>query len=222
MLVLNYNTFRVFNGLIIGVVVLFYLLSHTKNIKFKQLIILFLILLAPLSNPFEKSEANLIFSYSSTKKQSYENLDYTYFKKMKYEKEVWDHFEKLNNISMNIKKNCKDIDNYYNLTSDHFYFLILSKYFKTDQKMPGYDEQFLKNYYDHFIQGIDKEFVKNFKTKIFNKNTIFIREKFIEKKLNLNENIIDLEEYIFLDLPYSFNNKKKRIYIPKSCSISNS
>ena len=219
MLVLHFNTFRVFNGLIIGVVVLFYILSLTKNIKIKEFIILFLILLAPFANPFSKSEANLIFSYLSTKEQSYKNADYIYFKKMKYEKDVWNHLEKLNNIAFNIKKNCKKIENYYNLTSDHFYFLILSKYFKTDQKIPGYHEDYLQNYYNHFIQAIDKELVKNFRNKVLSNKTIFIREKFVKKNLNLNETNINLKEYTFIDLPYSFNNKKKQIYIPRSCLI---
>ena len=219
MLVLHFNTFRVFNGLIIGVVVLFYILSLTKNIEIKEFIILFLILLAPLANPFAKSEANLIFSYLSTKEQSYKNADYIYFKKMKYEKDVWNHLEKLNNIAFNIKKNCKKIENFYNLTSDHFYFLILSKYFETDQKIPGYHEDYLQNYYNHFIQAIDKEFVKNFRNKVLSNKTIFIREKFVKKNLNLKENNINLKEYTFIDLPYSFNNKKKQIYIPRSCLI---
>ena len=145
MLIPFFNNFRFFNGPILGIIVLSYLLFKTKYTELKNLLLLLVIFLVPLSNPFEKGESNSTYSNKSVKDKSLINKNIPHFKNMRYPKEVWHHYQGILNISNEIKINCPEINNFYNLTSDHFYFLLLSDYFNLNQKMPGYSEKWVNN-----------------------------------------------------------------------------
>ena len=114
---------------------------------------------------------------------------------MRYPKEVWHHYQDVLNIINEIKINCSEINNFYNLTSDHFYFLLLSDYFNLNQKMPGYSEKWvnnknsLKHYYDSYIKKIDKRFYFNLKESMDSSNINDVLDgdidNFLEKSLFL-------------------------------------
>ena len=59
----------------------------------------------------------------------------------------------------------------------------------------------------------------NLRDNIKNENVILIRDKIYDNKLNVSGNKIDLKDYIYIKLPYSYDNKFKRIYIPKNVLI---
>ena len=210
------NSFRIFSSLVFGLIVLSFLLFRTEKNFLKELIILFLVLMAPLANPFEKGEANRIY-FSKFYSNNHNNLTIKQFKFMNFRDDVYLHYEELlKNINL-VKSNCKQINKFYNLTSDHYYYLILSDYFKTDQIIPGYNERYLSRFYNGFVSPIDINFYPNLRDNIKNENVILIRDKIYDNKLNISGNKIDLKDYIYIKLPYSYDNKFKRIYIPKKC-----
>ena len=227
MLIPFFNSFRFFNGPILGIIVLSYLLFKTKYTELKNLLLLLLIFLVPLSNPFEKGESNSTYINKSIKDKSLISKNIPHFKNMRYPKEVWHHYQDVLNIINEIKINCSEINNFYNLTSDHFYFLLLSDYFNLNQKMPGYSEKWvnnknsLKHYYDSYIKKIDKRFYFNLKESIKIKNTFFIRQNINNNFISVLDKKIFLDDYYFIDLNYSYYNKQKKLYIPKTCIIKN-
>ena len=217
-LIFKFLSFRIFNSVIFGFIVTSYLLFKSKKNFLKQLIILFLILLAPLSNPFEKGDANKIYLSTSLAKNNYNNLDIVHFKHMRFTEDVNIHFNKLLNIVNSVDLRCKNVSKFYNLTSDHFYYLILSDYLKTDQIIPGYSESIVKRYYDEMILAIDRNFYKNLNKDLLDENSILIREKLENDYLQIINNKVKLTNYIYIDLPYSYDTKFKRVYIPKKCA----
>lgn len=219
MLIFKFNSFRLFCGPIIGYIVYAYTLSNSKKFELKYLSILLIFFLSLLSNPFEKSEANRAFVYKTIKKESIKKNDIKYFQNMYFKKDVWIHFSKILEIKDIIKKDCKKINYFYNLTDDYFYYLLLNDDFKTKQKFPGYSETSLKVYHNLIFSSFDKSFYNNIKTNIERENLIFIRENLNHPLLEILEKKINIDKFYFIDLPYSFNQKKKRIYLPKNCII---
>ena len=57
---------------------------------------------------------------------------------MKFNNDVWLHFDELKKIITSVKENCASIEKFYNLTSDHYYYLLISDYFESRQLIPGY------------------------------------------------------------------------------------
>ncbi len=217
LLVFKFEAFRVFNGIILGLIVTFYLLYKIKKFQIKQFLILTFILLIPFSNPFEKGQANRIFLVKSEKKQSFNNPDFDQFKYMRFNNDVWEHFGELKKIVSSVKKNCINIEKFYNLTSDHYYYLLISDYFKSGQLIPGYDERVLKNYYDG-LTILDDNFYKNIQTDVSQEKAIFIREDINLNKLLIKNKNIDINHYNFKSLPLSYYNKLRRVYLPKNCA----
>ena len=217
LLVFKFETFRVFNGIIIGLIVTFYLIYKIKKFQIKQFLILTLILLTPFSNPFEKGQANRIFLAESEKEQSFNNPSFKQFKYMKFNNDVWLHFGELKKIVTSVKENCTKIEKFYNLTSDHYYYLIMSDYFESGQLIPGYDERVLKDYYDGLTK-LDENFYQNIKLDVLKEKAIFIREDINLDKLSIKNKKIDINQYNFKNLPYSYYNKLRRVYLPKNCA----
>ena len=216
-LVFKHESFRVFSGPIIGFIILSVLFYETKT-KFKNFFLIFIFFLVLFSNPFEKSEANRNFVNKSIKDQSYKRDSIKYFTSMKFENDTWDHYQNLFEVLNYLKDNCSDIKYFYNFTSDHFYYLILSDFYLAKQKVPGYDESSLKGYYDPLIKEYDAELLKNLKKSIKNNNAIFIRDNIKNQKIDILSEVLDIKTYDSIDLKYSYNNKKKKLYLPKSCS----
>ena len=217
-LIYKFLSFRIFNSIIIAFIVTSYLLFKNKKNFLKEFIILFLILLAPLANPFEKGDANKIYLTKSISNNSNNNFDISHFKYMKFNEDVNVHFSELLNIVNLIELKCNEVSKFYNLTSDHFYYLILSDYLETEQIIPGYDERSLWKFYTGFTSSIDKNFHKNINRDLLNENSILIREKINNDYLRIVNDKVSLRNYSYLDLPYSYHTKFKRIYIPKKCA----
>ena len=203
-LIYKFLSFRIFNSVVFGFIVTSYLIFKNKNNFLKEFIILFLILIAPLANPFEKNDANKIYLTKSIANDNYNNLDnISHFKHMRFNKEVNFHFNELLNIVNLVELKCKEVSKFYNLTSDHFYYLILSDYLKTDQIIPGYSEKSLWKYYTGITSSIDKNFYININQNLLDENSILIRETINKDYLKIINNKVDLKNYIYLDLPYS-------------------
>ena len=217
-LIYKFISFRIFNSVVIGFIVTSYLLYKTKKNFLKEFLILFLILIAPLANPFEKGDANIIYSSKFSNKETYDNSIIRQFKFMNFKSDLNRHYEELIKITNLVKSKCEKINKFYNLTSDHYYYLILSDNFITDQIIPGYNEKNLFKYYNGLISPIDKNFYSRMLKNISNENTIIIRDKIYDNYLNILNKKIDLKNYKYIELPYSYDSKFKIIYIPKKCA----
>ena len=219
MLVFKFNSFRLFCGPILGYIVYAYVVSRSQNVNLKFFSVIIIFFLALLSNPFEKNEANRGYVYKSIKNESLNNNKILIFENMHFQKNVWKHFDKIFEIKDNIKKNCSEIKYFYNLTSDHFYYLLMSNDFKVNQKVPGYSETKLNVYYNKILKTYDKKFYEKIKNNVINEDLIFIRENKDKPYLKILNKKIDIKNFYFIDLPFSFDQKKKKIYIPKRCII---
>ena len=217
-LIHKFLSFRIFSSVVFGFIVTSYLLFKNKNNFLKEFIILFLILLAPLANPFEKGDANKLYLTKSKANNNNTNFDISHFKYMRFNEDINVHFSELLNIVNLVELKCNEVSKFYNLTSDHFYYLILSDYLETEQIIPGYDERSLWKFYTGFTSSIDKNFYKNINRDLLNENSIFIREIINNDHLRIINDKVSLRNYAYLDLPYSYHTKFKRIYIPKKCA----
>ena len=78
-------------------------------------IILFLILIAPLANPFEKGDANTIYFPKFSNKENYDNSIIRQFKFMNFKSDLNRHYEELIKTTNLVKSKCKKINKFYNL-----------------------------------------------------------------------------------------------------------
>ena len=218
-LIFRHESFRFFSGSIIGIVILFHLIEKIKDKDIKFICIGTILFLSILSNPFEKNQSNRNYTQSAQKKISYSSDDIKLFKNLKFEKNTWAHLNDLDKKLYEISKNCSQIKYIYNLTSDHFYYLIGKNYFNTFQKIPGNDETILKNYYQSLNKIFDSNLQETLRFKIENSQTLIIRENLLNNKLNLNNTSIELNNYKSIPLKYSYTNKKKKLYVPSSCIL---
>ena len=219
MLVFRHESFRFFCGPIIGIIVLFYFINNLKDIN-KYLSILTLLFIAIISNPFEKGNSNRNFTNSSQKILSFNDNSISKFRGMNFRKDTWDHHIKFIEILKKINNKCKTIEFFYNATPDHYYYLIASDHLNSFQKIPGYSETTLKNYYDSMNTYFDSNIENIMTEKITKKNIILIREDYKNYSIVISKNKINLNDFYFKNLPFSYNNKKKLLYIPNNCKLN--
>ena len=105
----------------------------------------------------------------------------------------------------NIKSNCKNIKYAVNFTNNSYYYLLLSDIFDTFQIKPWINE---KSTLDRNTMNlINPEFEKKLIQNILKNNTILITNLSFEIPIN----------YGFINLPYSYEDKYKKILIPEFC-----
>ena len=219
MLVFRHESFRFFCGPIIGILILFYFIHNNKIDLLKYLVISIVIFIAVISNPFEKGNSNRNFINHSQKTLSFQDRNIKKFRNMNYRKDTWDHLKKFNFLLKNVNLRCQEIDYLYNATPDHYYYLIGTDYLNLFQKIPGYSETTLKDYYDSINNIFDDQIEKKLISEIDKKNVILIRENYNNNFLKINNLEIDLKNYYSIKLPFSYNNKQKLLYIPNNCNL---
>ena len=219
MLVFRHESFRFFCGPIIGLVILFYFINNFKDFN-KYLSILILLFIAIISNPFEKGNSNRNFTNSNQKILSYNDSSILKFRGMNFTKDTWEHHIKLIEILKKINNKCKSVEFFYNATPDHYYYLIASDYLNSFQKIPGYSETTLKNYYDSMNTYFDSNIKNLMIEKIAKKNIVLMREDYNNSSIAIGKTKINLDNFYFKNLPFSYNNKKKLLYIPDNCTLN--
>ena len=220
MLVFRHESFRFFCGPVIGIIILFYFINNLKKREYKYLTIVVIIFVSSISNPFEKGNANRIFTNHAQQLTSLKNDNLQKFRKMKYKKDTWHHLKEYNDLLKNINFKCPEINYFYNSTQDHFYYLISTEYFNTFQKIPGYNESITKKYYDSLINVFDDQIDQTLKLEIKNNNVIIIRDENDYDYLKIKNSKINLNNYYKKNLPFSYNNKKKILLIPIRCALN--
>ena len=213
-LVFKHESFRFFLGPIIGIIVLFFYIHKIKKKMIVKYISIFsLIFISVISNPFEKGHSNKNFIHKSVKNESIESDKLIFFQKMKYKKDTWEHLLQLDKILKKVSNRCFNVKYFFNATSDHFYYLILSDEFQSIQKIPGYSENILNKYYDSLNSYYDADLYKNLKLKVDNQLVIIIRENKIGN-LKIHNKAIKLKDYYSFNLKFSHKNKNKKLLIP--------
>ena len=219
LLVYRNESFRFFCGPIIGIILIFYFVEKIKNFELRYVIIISIICLSILSNPFEKGHSNKNFTNISTKKSSSYADNVNFFYKMKFTKDTWIHLNQYRKILDTVKEKCVNIKYFYNSTQDHFYYLISLEKFTSIQKIPGYSEGSLKSYYDSLNAVYDVTIANSLKSNVNKNNILIIRENLEKDYLKIQNDEISLKTYQSLELPFSYNNKQKKIFIPKNCYL---
>ena len=218
MLVFRHESFRFFCGPIIGILVLFYFIKNFKEIT-KYISIITLLFVAIISNPFEKGSSNRNFTSNSLKISSFSEEKISKFNKMKFQKDTWYHLFKFTSTLKTINGKCQNIRYFYNATPDHYYYFISNDYFKLIQKIPGYSETILKKYYDSLNNYYDKSIGNKLNLRINKKDIIILRENYSQNSLRIDDVEINLDNYYIKNLPFSYNNKQKSLYIPINCNL---
>ena len=88
------------------------------------------------------------------------------------------------------------------------------------QKIPWYDnsEGWMSIYFNTFLKYFDKNLPSNLQSHINKENILIYSDKTNYPYLKILDRNINLKEkMIFIDLPYSYQNKNKILIFPKKC-----
>ncbi len=198
------NSFRLATGSILGLISLIYFINKLKSEETKKIILLSIIIFLSLGINFKKSENNKLY-ISPVSYDHYINTKINFFYGLKLKKDTWENLIFTNDLLKNIKSNCNNIKYAVNFTNNSYYYLLLSDIFDTFQIKPWINE---KSTLDRNTMNlINPEFEKKLIQNILKNNTILITNLSFEIPIN----------YGFINLPYSYEDKYKKILIPEFC-----
>ena len=198
------NSFRLATGAFIGIFVLIFFLNKIKNTETQKIISFSIIIILCLGINFKKSENNKLY-VTPVSFEHFTNNEIKFFKHLKLKKDTWKHTIFFTKKINEIKKKCININYAINYTNNTYYYLLISDFFKTFQIKPWINS---KSTLDKQTMGlINPNFETNLKKRI-KKNQILI---IAELSFQIPQN------YSYIKLPYSYENKHKRILIPKRC-----
>jgi hypothetical protein len=216
----NFAIFKFASGTIIGLIILIKKIESIKKIDTKIIIITFIFLLTFLGFEFIKNNSNLLYVSSQTKKESLKNSSFIYFDSQKWDDDTWNNLIFLEKNLLKISKAC-NVKYSANLSSDGFYSVILRRHLITDQKLPWYenkDKGYMNKYYNSFFNKFDNNFYLRTQDRIKNNEIIMTANKENFPTIEIQGQKIKLENKMkFIDIPYSYNHKKKIILIPNNC-----
>ena len=198
------NSFRLATGSIIGVLILIYFIDKIKNSETKNIVMLGFIIILCLGINLKKSENNKIF-ITPVSYDHYTNDKIKFFKKLKLKKDTWEHIIFFNDKINEIKQKCSEVDYAINYTNNSYHYLLVSDIFETFQIKPWINEK--RTLDRNTMELINPNLEKSLNEKVINNKTIIVA--YLSYKIPQN--------YSFIDLPYSYEDKYKKILIPKSC-----
>ena len=204
---INFELFRLYTSVILGIIIVFYLINQIKDIYFKKFFLVFLSIISIYSIIFYPSGNNKIFIKTVKSYKSFNEI--SYFKKQKWAKNKTDSLSKISKLKKSILKNC-NIDYSINMTFDTFNVLALDlnnfhiiPYRTTDVNKLSIDKYFTgeDNYFDKINQEINNQ---NLILLIDENNYLHDMSKiklsnYSYKKINLNS---DVEKPMVLRLFY--------------------
>ena len=198
------NSFRLATGSIIGVLILIYFIDKIKNSETKNIVMFSFIIILCLGINLKKSENNKIF-ITPVSYDHYTNDKIKFFKKLKLKKDTWEHIIFFNDKINEIKQKCSEVDYAINYTNNSYHYLLVSDIFETFQIKPWINEK--RTLDRNTMELINPNLEKSLNEKVINNKTIIVA--YLSYKIPQN--------YSFIDLPYSYEDKYKKILIPKSC-----
>ena len=198
------NSFRLATSAIIGVMVLIYFLNKIKDFETQKIISISIIVILCLGINFKKSENNKLF-ITPVSFEHYTDDKIKFFKYLKFKEDTWRHtiffYEKINKIS----QRCTNVIYAINYTNNNYYYLLISEFFETFQIKPYINP---KNTLARLtMEIINPSLMSNLDKKVRNNETLIVADESFQIPKN----------YSFIDLPYSYDNKHKKILIPKKC-----
>ena len=205
------NIFRFSTGPIIGIITLLYLIEN-KIPKIKNyLIIISLVILGSNTLVPIKQENNRFFPLFEDIKSNVNYNNIELFRSQKWRKETWDVIQEIENKSVEISENCREINNFVNFTQDAFIYMIAKKHIDSKQYLFWYEnKRFYKLLYNHFNIDMDL-LIENINQS--EKGIIFFNLKdlhFFKKKINF-------DNFTLFEFPYSYQQKRKALILPKAC-----
>lgn len=207
----NPTIFRFSTGPIIGIISIIYFI---EKFKIKNLnVISYLIILQLFCNtalPI-KTENNKFFPRFSDLDENISNQNINFFKSQKWPSRTWSTLNFFDKKMVMIKRECENIKEFVNYTNDAFIYMIADKYLDSKQYL-----YWIKN--ERYFEVLLKHYDINIQTMIEEKLSDRSLIVFVESKelFNLKKNY-DFTDYKLIEAPYSFDNKKKFILMPKLC-----
>lgn len=205
------NIFRFSTGPIIGVIVFIYLVEKWFYVERNRIVIIILVILGSSSLIPIKQENNRFFPLFEDVRSNYNSPHINFFKHQKWRKETWEVINQIENKSKLISENCSEIKSFINYTEDAFIYMIAKQYINSDQYLFWYEnKKFYRLLSSHFDINID-QLLKDINEK---ENGIIF---FNLKDLNFFKNKINSANFIYIEFPYSYYQKRKGIILPAKC-----
>ncbi|MDC2997444.1 hypothetical protein OAY51_02460 [Candidatus Pelagibacter sp.] len=205
------NIFRFSTGPIIGVLVMFYFIEKNYSKYKNYLLTLILVILVSSSFVPIKQENNRFFPLFEDITNNYSSKNLVFFKSQKWRKETWDVLNEIDRNSYLISLNCPKVTNFMNFTEDAFIYMIANQYINSNQYLFWYeDKKFYRLLSNHFNKNIN--LLIDDISKLEN-GIIF----FNLKDKGLLSKKIDSKNFDYIEFPYSYQQKRKGLMIPKNC-----
>lgn len=225
-LVLLYQTlhsvaiFKFSCGLILGLIIIFKLISKIKNFE-NQLIITVIILLYSISAfPFSKNNSNQLYVYKFKKEEYVKDEYFKFFKSQKWDIKTWSHLKEIDQKLKKISYNCR-IKNAINFSNDGIVSVIMRDNLEFNQLLPWYQNKegnWNNKYFNSMWNYFDKEYFQITENLIEDNNVVIYTSLDNYPKLRLLDKKLDLtNKMLKIDLPYSYVHKNKILLIPKNC-----
>lgn len=213
------TTFKFACGLVISFIVFFNFIDNIKNRDNRIILSTITLLLGISCFGNVKSDGNLIYVYDYKKEDYIKNSHFNYFASNKLDIDTWNHLIFFDKKIQQLKKNC-NLTYGSNLSSDGIISVIIRDKLNLLQKIPWYDnsEGWMSIYFNTFLKYFDKNLPSNLQSHINKENILIYSDKTNYPYLKiLDRNITLKEKMIFIDLPYSYQNKNKILIFPKKC-----
>ena len=205
---LNYELFRLYTSVSIGLPLILYRLGLTK-VDDKNVIFLFILLFVSLYSIFYFPYGNVNFFKKINIDKSFSSKKIKYFKYQKWENVNWDFVSKINDIDSKIKNNC-DIEYVLNLTPDAFVLVISN--LKRIQLSHLFNEHLGRD----FALLLQNDFQEKVSNEISN-NNIYIYS--MENNIKILKS--SLKNYSIIDTfnVHGLKGSNVRVYAPNNCSL---
>lgn len=198
------NSFRLATGAFIGIFILIFFLNKIKNTDTQKIISFSIIIILCLGINFKKSENNKLY-VTPVSFEHFTNNEIKFFKYLKFKKDTWNHTLFFTKKINEIKEKCMNVNYAINYTNNTYYYLLISDFYRTFQIMPWINSK--KTLDKQTMNLINPNFESNLKKRIKKNQTLIVADLSFQVP----------ENYSYIKLPYSYENKYKRILIPKRC-----
>lgn len=203
---INYEIFRLYTSVIIGLPIIAYFIVNFKN-NDNKFISLFLIMFISIYSIYFYPKGNVKFFNNINYKNSINSEEFIFFKDQKWERDKWDVLKSISLIDKEIYQKC-DLNYILNLTPNAF-ILPISKFDKI-QLSPVFNEHLGRE----FAIALQNDF-KKIVNKELNDQNIYIYS--MENNIKILNN--ELNNYIILksiDVK-GYKGSKIRVMVPKKC-----
>lgn len=205
--------FKLATGSILGITIIYYLISKIKFSDTKYILNTLIILYLVLGFEFGKSPSNPIYpNYRVKFKNNFNKLEF--LKDKKFSKSEWEQLLFFEKKIRQVKKNCPNIEFGTNLTNDVFFTIIMKKNFQVINFIPWYNEFY--TYTPKLFDFFDPSYFNNFKYLSDQKSLVIVVGDSLKIKNLINKDFYDLNT----DIKYDFyGHKSIQIFLPNNCQL---